>query len=345
MFENLIKWSQDNYSHLPWRTNRSVYNTLVSEIMLQQTTVQTVINHFDNFLKKYPTVKMLAASTEEEVCVAWKGLGYYRRARNLRKAAIAIEEKFNGKIPTTYEELLLIDGVGDYTASALVAIGNNLPAIAIDANIERVLARFYAIDEEKGIKLNKKIKEIVFNEKVFNNKKNSPRALNEALMDLGRTHCQAKKTSCELCPLRSQCQAFSIKKILNFPKLKPETKKSNFHELDLLRVIVRKNKSLLVFKKNDKEWLSGQFECPTFILRSEDKKLKQYPVLKTEIDVDNLKKYKTSITKYKITNFILELSPTAFKKLGFASETQFIEISKESNFSTATFKALTHLNT
>ena len=93
---------KENYSDLPWRKRRSLYNTLVSEIMLQQTTVGTVINHFDKFINKYPTIEALSKTSEEEICIAWKGLGYYRRARNLRKAAIGIVEDFNGKIPLRF---------------------------------------------------------------------------------------------------------------------------------------------------------------------------------------------------------------------------------------------------
>lgn len=118
MFKKLIQWSTKDFSELPWRKKRTLYRTLVSEIMLQQTTVSTVINHFERFLREYPDIKSLAASTEDQIVMSWKGLGYYRRARNLRKAAIDIQKNHGGRIPTSYELLLEINGIGPYTASA-----------------------------------------------------------------------------------------------------------------------------------------------------------------------------------------------------------------------------------
>ena len=111
MYKKLLSWSKDQHSHLPWRENRSLYLTLVSEIMLQQTTVQTVVNHIDKFISKYPSLKDLANSNEEEVCIAWKGLGYYRRARNLLSAAKEIQERYEGDIPVDIEELKKIKGI------------------------------------------------------------------------------------------------------------------------------------------------------------------------------------------------------------------------------------------
>ena len=156
-FKELIHWSKSQYHHLPWRENRTMYRTLVSEIMLQQTTVGTVLNYFEKFLKQYPNIKSLAKSTEEEVCIAWKGLGYYRRARNLRLLAIQIEEKFKGNIPIDEMALMELKGIGPYTCNALISIGADREALAVDANLERVLARYYGLSDLKGLKLQKKL--------------------------------------------------------------------------------------------------------------------------------------------------------------------------------------------
>ncbi|RPJ67810.1 MAG: A/G-specific adenine glycosylase, partial [Alphaproteobacteria bacterium] len=133
-FLKLIEWSNDQYSHLPWRSQRTLYRTLVSEIMLQQTTVGTVLNHFEKFLSEYPTIFDLAQTNEEQICISWKGLGYYRRARSLRSLAIQIVEQFKGEIPTDLASLLKLKGIGPYTANAIVAIGADLRGLAVDAN-------------------------------------------------------------------------------------------------------------------------------------------------------------------------------------------------------------------
>ena len=136
-FKELIHWSLSQYSYLPWRENRTMYRTLVSEIMLQQTTVGTVLNHFEKFIKQYPNIKSLAKSTEEEICVAWKGLGYYRRARNLRLLAIQIENNFKGIIPTKTETLMSLKGIGPYTCNALLAMGADQEALAVDCQFRK----------------------------------------------------------------------------------------------------------------------------------------------------------------------------------------------------------------
>ena len=208
---------------------RSLYNTLVSEIMLQQTTVGTVLNHFDRFIEEYPNIESLSKISEEEVCIAWKGLGYYRRARNLRKAAVSIMEDFQGEIPLDFETLKKIPGIGEYTASALISIGGDQRALAIDANLERVLSRFYGISVEKGPKLQKELKKLFDQGQIFQNiEKFSWRELNESLMDLGRVYCQANRTHCSLCPLSEDC-AVAYKDPLAYPiKTKKNEKKRKY---------------------------------------------------------------------------------------------------------------------
>jgi A/G-specific adenine glycosylase len=336
--KQLLSWSNSNYKELPWRKKRTLYKTLVSEIMLQQTTVGTVINHFDRFIETYPDFESLAATTEEEICMAWKGLGYYRRARNLRLAAIDIAGK-NSKVPTKHEELKKIHGIGDYTASALMAIGRNKRALALDANLERVISRLYTIKEVKGPKLQKKIQELFETGFIFPHlEKSGPRAVNEALMDLGRVFCQANKTDCNLCPLKKNCQAYQFGEVDKFPVVLD--KKIERFELDLVRFVVKKGKKILAYKKAKTEWLSGQLEIPTYVLNTSDPKLKQYPKLGHELDLTGLKKFKTGITKYKITNYIYEIELKEFEKIvGKREEYSFVENNPEKkNFSTATLK-------
>lgn len=338
MYEKLIEWSTQHYSYLPWRKQRTLYTTLVSEIMLQQTTVSTVVNYFEAFIKKYPTIASLARIDEEQILKDWKGLGYYRRARNLLAAAKIIQVDYQGEIPLSKEKLLSIKGIGEYTANALLSIGENRRALSVDANLERVLSRLYGLEELKGINLQKAIYKY-FNEGSICSgiDKYGPRVFNETLMDLGRSLCKARTVNCELCSMNRHCKAFKSGKPLSFPKTKPEFSSKKFFKLNLLRVIVKSDESLLVYKKSEKEWLSNQYEVPTFILGSEDQNLEQYPQIDNE-HLDLLPSFKTSITKYNIRNFIL-----------YASEDELLEISKKEfvwkkiealNLSTSSLKSL-----
>lgn len=309
-FSQLIKWSQEHFSNLPWRKSHSLYRTLVSEIMLQQTTVSTVLNHFERFLQEYPTVNALAQASEEQLLISWKGLGYYRRARNLKKACETICREFKGEIPLHYETLIKIPGIGDYTANALIGIGADLPALAIDANLERVLARLFGLKEKKGPKLIKKIKE----ENLLRDelKVHGGRAINEALMDLGRNFCQARKTNCDLCPLKTRCYALKHQAVAELPF--QENIQKEKHTLTLLRVLLKKGEDYLVYKKKENEWLSGQYEIPTFILQTSDTYLKQYPTL--EGNFSFLPEFKSAITKYSISNKVLWVNENEFRQLG-----------------------------
>lgn len=339
-FKKLILWSQKEFSDLPWRKNRNLYRTLVSEIMLQQTTVGTVKNHYEKFLQRFKTLEDLARASEEELLIAWKGLGYYRRARNLKKIAEYLLTNVKGQFPVNTQELQAIPGIGPYTSQAIVAIGRDERGLAVDANLERVISRLYGLKEEKGIRLQKKIYELFNANKILNIGSLSYRALNEALMDLGRTYCQARKTSCELCPLNKDCVAYQEGKPLKFPIVKDVIKKPSIeHEIHLLRLIIIKNDKVLVYKKSEKEWLSGQFEVPTLIISSTDKKLNQYPRLKSEIEFSG-KNFKSGITKYTISNLVVKFHQKNLEKLGFHLKTEWREIDENANLSTASYKAI-----
>ena len=345
-FKELIDWSREQYSHLPWRKQRSLYHTLVSEIMLQQTTVGTVLNHFERFIQIYPDIKTLADTTEEEICIAWKGLGYYRRARNLRNLAIQIDEKFKGKIPTDLETLLQLKGIGPYTANAIVAIGSDQKGLAVDANLERVLARFYGYAEEKGPKLQKKILQDFWSNKIVKDIHHfGARALNEAFMDLGRIICQSRKASCSLCPLKKDCHAHKTGTELLFPRAEAGEKADDFF-IKLLRVVVKEKKQFLFYQKAENEWLSGQWELPTFILDTNDEKLKQYPRIKTRKQFKEAKILKSGITKYAIENLIVEMELVEFEKISAKSNChyQFKAVTEKLNLSTASIKALKKIN-
>jgi A/G-specific adenine glycosylase len=340
MYKKLISWSEDQYSYLPWRQNRTRYTTLVSEIMLQQTTVGTVLNHFPRFIEKYPSLTDLAKASEEQILIDWKGLGYYRRARNLLGAAKEIQNTFDGVIPLNFDELTSIKGIGTYTANAILSIGENKKALSIDANLERVLSRIYGVKKFKGPELQKEIYRLFEVQEICSEiDEYGARVFNEALMDLGRGLCKARSVSCEICPLSQNCVAAKSSSQLMYPLEKENNIKAKFYELELLRVIFEKSGKILAYKKSKSEWLSGQFEIPTFIISSEDESLKQYPSIENYIEFDLLNSFKTSITKYKIKNYVIHANEDELRKLD-VNLNQFEWIGNYSHLSTASHKAL-----
>jgi len=202
---SLLNWHASNGRHdLPWRRFTDPYAVLVSEFMLQQTTVATVTPRFAEWMQIFPTVADLAFATEEEVLTAWQGLGYYSRARRLHAASKTIMERHDGMIPSDGEALLALPGIGDYTAAATRAFAYDLHALVLDTNIIRVLSRWAnldtPIDSAKGKKLLLKIAESFY-------PRTGCRAIASALMDLGATICTSGKPQCALCPLQQTCQA------------------------------------------------------------------------------------------------------------------------------------------
>ncbi len=261
------------------------------------------------------------------------------RARNLKKACGHFFENFGGDIPLDFEILVSAPGIGDYTANAILAIGANKKALALDANLERVLSRLYGLKIKKGPKLLKELYSGFKNNKLCPDlEEGNARAYNEALMDLGRVYCKANKASCELCPMSQNCAAFQEKRPLYYP-VKDHSKTNVTHELELLRIIVFKGDKVLAYKKSDKEWLSGQWELPSYVLRSEDKKLKQYPPIHFSY-AENLPEFKTGITKYKIINKVIILNLKELNSLGVdVSKFEWV-VPGVQHLSTASEKAL-----
>ena len=240
----ILYWYDNNKRTLPWRKKLShvkkEYYTLVSEFMLQQTQVATVIPYFNNFIKDIPDICALAKINEQKLLKYWEGLGYYSRVRNLKKTAQIIKKNYKGKLPHNIEELKLLPGIGNYTANAIMAIAFNKPFIPLDGNIERVIKRL----------LNLKLASEVSKENLINKKKilgTSVRASDyaQALMELGALLCRPKDPFCNQCPLTKNCKSF---KNNDFEIIKERKKKIN--KFYLLKVYKKNNQFLLV--KNTK---------------------------------------------------------------------------------------------
>ena len=207
-FQNtLIRWFKDEAKDYPWRNTTDPWAILVSEIMLQQTQVSTVLGkngkgHYARFMALYPTPTAMASASEQEILKAWEGLGYYRRARNLHAAAKAITTEHQGIFPSDHKTILELPGIGRYTAGAVSSFAYNKPQPIVDANVSRVFSRIF--DFQKRIDTTAGVKQIwQWAEELVHPE--NPRAYNGALMELGQSYCSNKSPCCKLCPIRSFC--------------------------------------------------------------------------------------------------------------------------------------------
>ena len=255
--DDLINWYYNVKRDLPWRINRDPYRILVSEIMLQQTQVVTVIPYYERFMKLFPTTKELAAADDQTLLKAWEGLGYYSRARNLRESARMIEEM--GGFPTTYEEILKLKGVGPYTAGAVSSIAFGIPAPAVDGNVFRVMSRVCCIFEDIAKAKTRKIFEAVVLEVISHE---DPSAFNQGLMELGATICTPKSPKCLECPVQKHCQAFKQ----GIDDLLPVKTKASAQTFTKLVVAIVKNQygEYLVNKRPETGLLANFYEFLSF---------------------------------------------------------------------------------
>jgi A/G-specific adenine glycosylase len=197
--EALLAHYDRHQRDLPWRAESDPYRILVSEVMLQQTRVETVLGYYEAWIERFPTVRALAEASEAEVLKAWEGLGYYRRARYLHRAAMMVCERFQGELPSSAEQLREIPGVGEYTVGAVGSIAFGLQVPAVDGNVRRVLARWFDVAEPSAAWLREVATELVDPDR--------PGDWNQALMDLGATVCTPRAPRCEVCPVSWVCAA------------------------------------------------------------------------------------------------------------------------------------------
>lgn len=209
----LLKWFEENKREMPWRKTKDPYCIWVSEVMLQQTQVATVIPYYTRFIERFPSPNDLAQATLEDVHTYWQGLGYYRRGENLWKGAKVIVERWQGTFPKDPKLVSEIPGIGPYTLGAVCSIAYGLPLPAVDGNVMRVISRWYCITEDIAASKNRKI----FEEKVLENMPNDPGSFNQALMELGALVCTPKKPACNVCPVNSKCKAHQYHEEEKYP--------------------------------------------------------------------------------------------------------------------------------
>ena len=254
----LSAWFERSAREMPWRNTRDPYGIWVSEIMLQQTRVETVENYWGRFMSRFPDVESLASASEDAVLEQWSGLGYYRRARLLHRGAKFVHSELGGKLPASASELRAIPGVGPYTAGAISSIAFDQPAPLVDGNVARVHSRLAAITEpaEQDAKAKAHWR---FVAQVLEHGK--PRVLAQALMELGATVCTPRSPSCEGCPVRSHCraQAKQLQGEIPTPKQKKASPELHFHALALHR-----GQRLLFERRGAEGLLAGLWCLPLF---------------------------------------------------------------------------------
>ncbi len=258
----ILDWYDKHQRVLPWRYAKGdkpdPYKVWLSEIMLQQTTVQAVKPYYTKFLEKWPNVNALAAADREEIMAEWAGLGYYSRARNLHSCALIIVNDHKGKFPQNQSDLKKLPGIGDYTSAAITAIAYNKPAVVVDGNIERIMARFYAISEPLP-----QSKPLLKNlaAAFFENYSDRPGDLAQAMMDIGATICTPKSPKCALCPIEKDCKGRAKGIAATLPtKLKATIKPQ---KQGYVYWIENNKNEILLHKRPEKGMLAGMIGLPT----------------------------------------------------------------------------------
>jgi len=253
--KKILHWYDNNKRVLPWRKHFSKkqreYFTLISEFMLQQTQVKTAIPYFNNFVDKIPNLKKLANVSETKLLKCWEGLGYYSRARNLKKTAKKTILKFNGNLPSNIEELKTLPGIGDYTSRAIMAIAFDKPIIPLDGNVERILKRVFYLRNENEIS-----KENIINKKSFFGKSNRASDYAQAIMEIGALICKPLKPICFKCPISKNCKSYKKNDFI----IKPKNK---FNKIKYFEASIYQNQNkYLLIKNNEFKFLKNLLIFP-----------------------------------------------------------------------------------
>ncbi len=254
--EKLVAWYRENGRDLPWRNTDDPYIIWLSEVILQQTRVEQGTPYFHSFVEALPDVKAFAEAAEEDILRLWQGLGYYSRARNMHKAATQVMNRFEGIFPVRYENLITLQGVGDYTAAAISSFASNERRAVLDGNVFRVLSRVFGIavpiNSTEGKNLFKKLAEELI-------PKNNPGEYNHAIMDFGAIHCKPKQPLCATCIFQLECRALSENNVHELPvKLKGKVSRNRYFHY----FIVEKDGEILMSKRGESDVWANLYEFP-----------------------------------------------------------------------------------
>jgi A/G-specific adenine glycosylase len=306
--DNLLKWYLKNKRNLPFRLDKNPYNIWISEVMLQQTRVNAMLDSYYQFIKELPDLNSLAEADEDKVVSLWKGLGYYTRAKNLRKGAIYLVMNHSSIFPKNLDELLKVPGIGPYTARAILSIAFDLPHAVLDGNVKRVLSRFFLFQENIGLpKSHHKLQTLADS---FLNV-NSPGDHNQALMEIGALIC-TPIPNCKICPLNNSCKAYSNNLEEKIPLSNKEKKRIQL-EMRFFLFMNSKNEILLYNDKNRRFFKS--IASPPFLLIGENLndnyKEKNYELQKSLESIHVVPNYLPK--KHSITNHDIVISYIIYK--------------------------------
>ncbi|MXV51594.1 A/G-specific adenine glycosylase [Pedobacter sp. HMF7647] len=256
--EEVINWYLKNKRDLPWRDTNDAYIIWLSEIIMQQTRVEQGMPYFNRFLENYPTVSHFASATEDEILKLWQGLGYYSRGRNMHYTANLVMDEHGGYFPTSYDKLIKLKGVGEYTAAAIASFSVGEAKAVVDGNVFRLLSRYFGVDipinSTKGKKTFGELADEIMD-------REQPGIYNQAVMEFGALQCKPFNPDCPTCPLRPGCYAFRNRKVKELPvKLKQVASKDRY----FYYFVVSKNNRLLVNKRGANDIWQNLYELPLF---------------------------------------------------------------------------------
>ncbi|QOT08637.1 A/G-specific adenine glycosylase [Paenibacillus sp. JNUCC32] len=265
--QELLDWYEINKRDLPWRRHRDPYYIWVSEIMLQQTRVDTVIPYFHRFIERFPTIQSLADAPEDDVLKCWEGLGYYSRARNLQAAARQVTEQYDGVMPSGKDEVSGLKGIGPYTSGAIRSIAFNIPAAAMDGNVMRVLSRYFLIEEDiMKVKTRTKMEDLVLT--LVPDGRASD--FTQALMELGALICTPKSPKCLVCPVMEHCSARLEGKEESLPiKTKAKPPRPEYRLTAIVEGTGVHEGKILIRKRPAAGLLAGMWELPHVIVSAD----------------------------------------------------------------------------
>lgn len=279
--DQFIQWYEQEKRNLPWRYNRDPYRIWISEIMLQQTRVDTVIDYFYRFMEWFPTIEELATAPEEKLLKAWEGLGYYSRARNIQAAAKQIMSEFDGKMPQTPEEISSLKGIGPYTTGAIASIAFGLPEPAVDGNVMRVVSRLFCIEADIAKASSRKIFDEAMR-KIID--ETYPGEFNQAMMDLGSAICTPTSPKCEACPIQAFCLTNKRGIQTSFPV---KTKKAKPKNVYYISAALQNHSGAYYFEERDSQkLLANMWTFPMVeVTQEEYERLKKEWEAKQEVDL------------------------------------------------------------
>ena len=329
----LLTWYDQNARRLPWRGHSDPYAVWVSEIMLQQTRVETVIGYFERWMQRFPTLAVLAQATEQEVLQVWEGLGYYSRARNLHQAARVVMEQYGGQLPSSRQELEKLPGIGQYTAGALASIAFGQDEAALDGNIRRVLSRLFAMRlPARSLEGEKELWRLARQQLPHGRAGD----FNQALMDLGASICTPQKPACLVCPLAEMCLARVQGLQEELPLL---TAAAPVPHYTVTAAVIRRRGKILIARRPSHGLLGGLWEFPGGKLEAGEtlpeglrREIREELLVNIQVG-EPFGVFKHAFTHFKITlhAFLCELEdgdPQAVE----ASEIKWVEIGALKNY-------------